>query len=389
MEASGAEGRPPMTVHGSDAEDDRACGAAGERGGAQPAVSVLVPIYNVERYLRQCLESLRCQTLSDIEVICINDGSTDGSRAIIEEFLADPRFRVIDKPNSGYGASMNRGLDAARGRYIAILESDDFLDPPALERLLTLAEDNDAELVKADFYLHWSQPGPRDELIGFVSPSMAGRVMRPCEDPRAFYRKSSIWSAIYRTDFLRVNGIRFLETPGASYQDTGFNFKALACAERAVFTQEAFLHYRQDNESSSVNSPGKVYCVCDEYAEIERFLDASPELKERLLPIAMKMKYDAYLWNYERLAPELQGEFMQRIADEFSRHVERGEFDPSTLEPWKAQDLRRIIADPARYHARRARFAKLGRAGKALHYLTMCGPAMMGRIARQRKEEAR
>lgn len=360
---------------------------AREAGCAAPAVSVLVPVYNVERYLRQCLESLRDQTLADIEVICINDGSTDGSRGIIEEFLSDPRFRVIDKPNSGYGASMNRGLDEARGRYLAILESDDFLDAPALERLLALAEGNDAQLVKADFYLHWSQPSPRDELFGFVSPSMADRVMRPDEDPRVFYRKSSIWSALYRTDFLRANDIRFLETPGASYQDTGFNFKALACAERAVFTQEAFLHYRQDNESSSVNSPGKVYCVCDEYAEIQRFLDARPELKERLLPIAMKMKYDAYMWNYERLAPELQGEFMQRIADEFSRHVERGEFDPGFLEPWKAQDLRRIIADPAAYHARRARFAKLGRAGKALHYLAMCGPGMMLRIARQRKEE--
>lgn len=363
--------------------NDDAC----EVGCAAPAVSVLVPIYNVERYLRQCLESLRDQTLADIEVICINDGSTDSSRDIIEGFLSDPRFRVIDKPNSGYGASMNRGLDEARGRYLAILESDDFLDSSALERLLALAEGNDAQLVKADFYLHWSQPSPRDELFGFVSPSMADRVMRPDEDPRVFYRKSSIWSALYRTDFLRVNGIRFLETPGASYQDTGFNFKALACAERAVFTQEAYLHYRQDNESSSVNSPGKVYCVCDEYAEIQRFLDARPELKERLLPIVMKMKYDAYMWNYERLAPELQGEFMRRIADEFSRHVERGEFDPGFLEPWKTQDLRRIIADPAAYHARRARFAKLGRAGKALHYLTMCGPGMMLRIARQRKEE--
>ena len=341
--------------------NDDAC----EVGCAAPAVSVLVPIYNVERYLRQCLESLRDQTLADIEFICINDGSTDSSRDIIEGFLSDPRFRVIDKPNSGYGASMNRGLDEARGRYLAILESDDFLDASALERLLALAEDNDAQLVKADFYLYWSQPSPRDELFGFVSPSMADRVMRPDEDPRVFYRKSSIWSALYRTDFLRANGIRFLETPGASYQDTGFNFKALACAERAAFTQEAFLHYRQDNESSSVNSPGKVYCVCDEYAEIQRFLDARPELKERLLPIAMKMKYDAYMWNYERLTPELQGEFMQRISDEFSRHVERGEFDPGFLEPWKAQDLRRIIADPAAYHARRARFAKLGRAGKA------------------------
>ena len=89
---------------------------------SEPTVSLLVPIYNVERYLRECLDSARAQTLDDIEVICINDGSTDGSRAIIQEYLdADPRFRVIDKANSGYGASMNMGLEAA-SRAVAMLK---------------------------------------------------------------------------------------------------------------------------------------------------------------------------------------------------------------------------------------------------------------------------
>lgn len=360
------------------------------RGGlfGSPSVSVLTPIYNVERYLRQCLESLQAQTLHDIEIVCINDGSTDGSRNIIQEFLADPRFRVVDKPNSGYGASMNIGLDSARGRYIAIVESDDFLDPSALQDMVDLAERNEADIVKADFFLHWSQPAPRDELFGFVSPSMAGRVMQPLDDLRMFYRKSSIWSALYRTEFLRANGILFLETPGASYQDTGFNFKALACAKRVILTQNAYLHYRQDNEASSVNSPGKVYCICDEYADMDRFLQSRPDLPKRLHPVMLKMKYDAYMWNYERLAPSFQGEFLRRVAKEFRDHLERGEFDWSLLEPWKACDLRRIVRNPEAYHRRRVRFAKLGRAGKALHYLTMCGPFMLVRIARQRKQEA-
>ena len=101
---------------------------------SSPLVSVLVPICNVERYLDQCLESARMQTLKDIEVICINDGSTDGSLDIINSYVnRDPRFKVIDKPNSGYGDSMNKGLEMASGKYVSILESDDFLDPEALE----------------------------------------------------------------------------------------------------------------------------------------------------------------------------------------------------------------------------------------------------------------
>ena len=111
---------------------------------AAPAISVLVPICNVERYLTQCLDSLLAQTYTDFEVLCINDGSTDDSRAIIQRYLeSDNRFRAIDKPNSGYGASMNLGLDHAVGAYIAILESDDFFEPNALEVLYAQAEAHD------------------------------------------------------------------------------------------------------------------------------------------------------------------------------------------------------------------------------------------------------
>ena len=117
-----------------------------------PVVSLLVPIYNVERYLAECLDSALGQSLRDIEIICINDGSTDSSRKIIERYLqADSRVRVIDKPNSGYGASMNQGLDAARGEYVGILESDDFFESDALERLLDAARACDAQVAKADF----------------------------------------------------------------------------------------------------------------------------------------------------------------------------------------------------------------------------------------------
>ena len=94
-----------------------------------PKVSVLVPIYTVEKYLRQCLDSLINQTLEDIEIICINDGSTDSSPEIIKEFQAkDVRIKVINKENSGYGASMNMGVDMATGEYIGIVESDDYAE---------------------------------------------------------------------------------------------------------------------------------------------------------------------------------------------------------------------------------------------------------------------
>ena len=202
-----------------------------EDSAKEPEVSVLVPIYNVERYLRTCLESLRMQTFKDFEVICINDGSTDNSRAIIQEFLdVDPRFRVIDKDNSGYGASMNRGLREARGRYVAILESDDFFELDALARLHEASVAAKADVVKANFWLYWSCPEERRELFRAVDAREAAGIFAPLDDVALFFRKPSIWSALYGRSFLERNGIWFLETPGASYQDAGFNFKVWACA---------------------------------------------------------------------------------------------------------------------------------------------------------------
>ena len=261
-----------------------------------PEISVLVPIYNVERYLAEWLDSLVAQTFTDFEVILINDGSTDGSRDIISRYLvADQRFRVIDKPISGYGASMNRGLDESLGTYVAILESDDFFVPDALKLLHDVAVREDSDVVKANFWLYWSVPEERREEFVIVTPEMAGRTMRPSsdEDKTIFYQKPSIWSALYRREFLTENAIRFLETPGASYQDASFNFKVWALAERASFIDDFILNYRQDNEASSVNSPGKVYCVCDEYAEMERFLEVRPALSERLRGVLTRMKFDS------------------------------------------------------------------------------------------------
>ena len=122
-----------------------------------PKISVLVPIYNVEKYLEECLESIISQTLQDIEVICINDGSTDGSLKIIKKYAKnDPRFVIINKKNSGYGDSMNRGLAKATGEYIGIVESDDWVEKDMFESLYSLAKENEAEVVKSNFYNYFT-----------------------------------------------------------------------------------------------------------------------------------------------------------------------------------------------------------------------------------------
>lgn len=286
-----------------------------------PKVSVLVPIYNVEKYLRQCLESIVNQTLEDIEIICLNDGSTDGSLDIIKEFAAnDKRIVVVDKENSGYGDSMNQGLKLATGKYIGIVESDDFVDVDAFERLYNYARVYDAEVVRANYYFNKAS---KDKKNYYLDPNETGRVIDPARHTSIFYQAPAIWSAIYKREFLRDNKIEFLPTPGASYQDTGFNFKVWAMAHRVYFTSEAFLHYRIDNEASSINSPGKVLNVCYEYAEIERYLKERNVLEE-LQPILQAAKFGAYYWNIYRLKAKFLPEFLQKIKTEYQEAQSNG-----------------------------------------------------------------
>ena len=119
-----------------------------------PKVSVVVPIYNVEKYLRVCLDSLVGQTLKEIEIICVDDGSTDSSKEIIREYVKkDARVKMIAKEkNSGYGNSMNQGFDMAGGDYIGILESDDFAEPTMYEKLYAAAHENSLDMAKSSFW---------------------------------------------------------------------------------------------------------------------------------------------------------------------------------------------------------------------------------------------
>jgi len=316
----------------------------------KPKVSILVPIYNVEKFLPQCLKSLTKQSLREIEIICIDDGSTDQSGEIAEQFAKkDPRIVVIHKKNSGYGDSMNRGLTKASGEYIGIVESDDWAEPKMFEEMYKLAKAFEADVVKSNYWEFFtkadeltarqkklvtknSQKSTKGEtkskgvniLHQSIKPSEVGRLIDPLTNPHIFYQPPAIWSGLYRRRFLRKNKIRFLPTPGASYQDTGFNFKVLATTHRAVFTESAYLHYRMDNASSSVKSLAKVFCVMEEYREIGKFLK-SRHIYRDYVGVLQATKFATYHWNMLRLPEDLFMKFYPRMQREFVRAYLAGE----------------------------------------------------------------
>lgn len=267
-----------------------------------PKVSVLVPICNVEKYLAQCLDSLVKQTLREIEIICINDGSTDNSLSIIKDFAAkDNRIVIIDKPNSGYGDSMNRGLSVANGEYIGIVESDDFADSVMFEKLYQLSANGMADIVRSNYYEYWDDKGDIEFLEADIT--QYDKVISLSDEPTLLLMYPAIWSAIYRKAFLLKNDIRFLPTPGASYQDTSFFIKTICKAQNIVYTKDKFLHYRQDNASSSVKqcSLQKAKYVHTEFQECDEFLKTEQKRYEEIRSFYNTKKLRTFLWNLYRV----------------------------------------------------------------------------------------
>ncbi|MBR6674972.1 MAG: glycosyltransferase [Alphaproteobacteria bacterium] len=284
-----------------------------------PKISIIVPIYNVERYLPACLDSVLNQTFWDFEVICINDGSPDGCGQILAEYAKkDSRIKVINKSNSGYGDSMNRGLDMATGEYIGIVEPDDFVEPDMFEKLYEVAIQNNAEVVKSNFFEYYEQTDTN--IVKNLIPDYCfNTVIVPSDYPAVFKMMPSIWSAIYSKKFLDENNIRFLSSPGASYQDTGFTFKVWSMAKRACFIPEPLLHYRSDNAGSSVKSVAKVFCVCDEFKEIRTYLQNTNRYND-LKYIFAWIKYHIYMWNWKRLKEPAKSDFFMTFAQELKEH---------------------------------------------------------------------
>ena len=318
----------------------------------RPAVSIVVPVCNVEKYLDQCLDSIEAQTLRDLEIICVNDGSKDSSLEILKRHAArDERIRIIDKPNAGYGHTINRGIETATGTYLGIVESDDFIESDMFETLYALAERDHLDLVRANYWLYWSTPEERNELMECYFEDRCDKVFNPRDLDEVFYFPPALWSMIVRRGLIVDNGLRLLETPGASFQDTSFSFKLWACARRAELVHRPLLHYRQDNEGSSINNKSKAFFVCEEYAEVERFIQEDLR-EEGLFPIAEKRKFDAYSWNLERIDPSLRPEFAKRASEEFSCAQAAGRLDRArfTAEQWDRLGL--LMSDPDEYVSR-------------------------------------
>ncbi len=322
----------------------------------QPKVSIIMPVFNVEKYLRPCIESALAQTLKDIEIICVDDGSTDSSPYILDTYaLEDSRVKVIHKENGGYGKAVNIGMDAATGEYFAILESDDVIHARMYETLYRIAKENDIDIIKSDFCRFTINEGvfnPENDKIA-NNPNMYGKVIE--DEPINVLHNASLytWSGIYKMTFLRERNLRHNETPGASYQDNGFWFLTMSKAKRVWFHDEVFYMLRRDNPNSSTQSREKVYCIRDEYDYILKELKKEPDLYKRVMGVYWWARFGSYRWSFNRIADEHKLEFAQHYAETMERARNAGEIDETLFSDKARSELDLLLKDYKRYYRRK------------------------------------
>ncbi|MGI6447875.1 MAG: glycosyltransferase family 2 protein [Methanobrevibacter boviskoreani] len=219
-------------------------------------VSVIIPIYNVENYLEECLDSIVNQTLKDIEIICVNDGSTDNSLDIINKYAAkDDRIIVIDQENGGHAVATNRGMDLAKGKYLYLMDSDDFVKTDALEKSYKLAEEK-----QVDFVLFQAINYDDDNDIYYKTEQYSmERVANEVQDKIFNYKDLdgdlsfgitvTPWTKLYNRKFVEDCGARFPE--GLIFEDNVFFWEVYLSANRICFLKDHLFYRRWHGNSST------------------------------------------------------------------------------------------------------------------------------------------
>lgn len=320
-----------------------------------PKVSIVIPSLNSMCYIEECLQSVLNQTLQDIEILCVDANSTDGTLEYLKELESkDKRLKVIVSDKKSYGYQMNLGIKAAKGEYLGIVESDDYIKPNMYAELYRIAKEKQCDVVKGDMLEFVDKNGERiftyTRLINWTK-CLYHRNLN-AKDVRVFTQSGIMNpSGIFKLSFLRENQIYHNESLGAAYQDTGFWFFTHLLASKIFFVNEAFYCYRQDNENSSVNriSLEKALNLSREYDFIRKKLDDNPNLKN-LISLVSYLRFGGYNWILGRIMDAYKLPFLQRIQSEFLELESKGELDWKFFDAFQRAKLERILKNPQEFY---------------------------------------
>jgi len=275
-----------------------------------PKVTIILPVYNVEEYLRECLDSVVNQTMQEIQIICVNDGSTDASPATLEEYAAkDPRIEIVHQANQGGGSARNAAYLHIRGKYAYFVDPDDWLDLDLCKQCWDKAEATETDFVALRHIEHRSdRPDPTHSV---PYDSALPEIRQSPEEKREIFKNTSTWRKFWQSDFLLSNNIRFSEGK-RPYNDVFAAWKGTVLANRIAVLDRPLYHYRIRPGSYQQANKEKLFIVVETYDDVEKMLHET-KLYESYKFIFFEEKLQRCLFNYHRMPRSHRSKFLRHV----------------------------------------------------------------------------
>ncbi|MBE6446013.1 MAG: glycosyltransferase [Alphaproteobacteria bacterium] len=299
-----------------------------------PKVSVIVPVYNVAEYLGQCLDTILLQTLQDIEVICVDDGSTDDSLNILNMYaMFDERLKVIHQENAGLGPARNRGLKDATGEFIIFLDSDDFFHPEMLEKMVAKAEEDEADITICGYSLFDDKTGKDYWEDKIATKYITASPISPKNYPTDLFTicSPSIWTKLFRHSFLRKNNLSFINVYA---EDVPFSYMAMALSNKISLLEECFCHYRQNRNGQITGNRHKKHGANIALPFTELYNNLSRlNLKEFFLKAYQNRFKKTLIWELRGRSPSEKREFLKQLVKKLPLEITESLFEYNTSQP--------------------------------------------------------
>lgn len=294
----------------------------------KPKISVVIPVYNTQDYLEECLKSVEKQTLKNIEIICVNDGSTDSSAEILEDHKnKDKRIKIITQENAGLAQARNAGMEVAQGEYIAFLDSDDFMLPYAYQFLYDSAKKYDVDVLEFGVYTFPDGTEFDRSKVKYDFPKVTFRKRIENQNPFETLNlgQCTVWNKLWKNSFIKENNLSFKKgiMPG---EDSLFNWVSLPLVRRCARDENKLYCYRVGRKGSIMDKVKNMKTISNSIDMIEEIISHYPERFKfeggdiKVVGIIMHLTYDKILRGldgedrlyYSKKIVEITENFIQR-----------------------------------------------------------------------------
>jgi glycosyltransferase involved in cell wall biosynthesis len=295
-------------------------------------VSIVVPVYNVEDYLRQCLDSIINQTLKKLEIICVNDGSTDNSLRILEEYAKkDQRIKIINKKNAGLGSARNIGMANATGEYTGFVDSDDWVDLSMFEKLYKRAKSPKSDMVMCPIYIYDDIKHGSEYDLSYFNLDCFNDDFNDSFDyskTKKFFFKICVTAVnkIYRTKFLKDIDVKFPE--GLIFEDNPFFYKTFLNAKKVSLIRDFLYFYRANRSDSIISKADQKYFDVVKIQNISREIFISNPKYNDLKINLLNYQIGSIFNRYNQVSEEYKKEFFELIKKDFHDiNLDNNEFE--------------------------------------------------------------